>query len=245
MEARASATERLSATVELVEMIIAALPLRDMLLVRPVSRTWRDLVRGLPSFKHARSKPTVDAKLLLPSACSLSSTEPPKLSVTLELRFDRPVTFRRVTSVLGSKLSTFTYRIEEGAAHPTTFPRFSLGGRFKSGALAFSHENAWKYTTLLPGTPHELVWSFGRNENPWLRDDVSLKNIGLNDTVAGKSYILAMRPDLSLPAFLGTKTSLLTTIDAGENLKELSFFQHFGHGLPVVGGDPILFKVIP
>ena len=162
----------------------------------------------------------------------------------MTLRFDKPITFQRIGSPLSGQISRFSYKKEQGGQIPKPYPYATLGGCFGAKALRFSHENASQYVTLLPGTPHEFCYSFGLNKDPRRRDEISIKNLGLNGTETGKSYVLGVWPKLKLPAWIGTKDSLLSRLDAGEGLKECSVSRHFGHSLPLLGGPEVHFKVV-
>lgn len=214
-----SAAERLAGTTELLEMVLLALPLRDMLLVRRVSRTCRALAENSAGLKDIRNHPVVATRLHDGSVASLQS---PTFDVEFTLRFHLPVTIRRIPSPLAD-LSSFVYAFEKGTPEPTTFPRYSLGAKFRARALRLSAENEWKHLELLPGTPVRLSIDLEGHqerlgcEHPWIPNNPGL---GLK---TGRTYIFGVKPRLSLPAYKGRRRFLLDQVEAGKSLEQYRF----------------------
>lgn len=234
-------------------MILLALPLRDMLLARQVSTTCRALIEESSVLEEIRQAPMVAATLQLPFECSVSSAQRPMLHVDLLLHYDQPVTIRQVASPIAGP-SSLTYRYPRDEPAPQTFPRFSLGAKFRARALCLSRENESKYITLLPGTPLRLTFDFGLSQMKPGLERFAPQNAGLNGLEIGRTYILGVKPKLALTAFVGTKTFLLVKVDEGASLRPYGFdVMYEGHiiqrgevgkALPVVGEATIEFEVI-
>lgn len=244
METSSSATERLCATMELLELIVMALPLRDMLLARKVSRTWRDIIETSARLKQIRSNPVVTIDLDLPGECSLSVSEPYQLHADVTLIFDKPVTFRRFGSPLGGKESALTFRAKHGKSAPEPYPYPTMDDGVGAKVMRFNQENARKYDMLFPGTAYRMAWTFGVERNPRRLEALSIRNHGLNGTMPGEVYRLDVWPNLRLPALLGARTELLAKFDASEEIESDSFVRTFGNSLELVGGGEICFKVV-
>lgn len=243
-----SAAERLRGTVELFEMILLALPLRDMLLARRVSRTCQTLIERSLSLKEVCDHPAVVVKLRAPPDGLIISSQNPKIEVDLELRFNEPVTIRRTPSPLDG-LSSFVYAFEKSTPAPTSFPRYSLGAKFRAHALQLSRENDWKYIELLPGTPYRLSFDLERHLEGYGSQRATIPIVRSLNLLRGRTYIFGVKPGLSLPAYKGRKRVLHDEVDAGNSLGQYSFHKMYeghvieygavGKSLPIEGDGEV------
>jgi hypothetical protein len=75
------ATGRVVNTVELLELILLCLPLNELLRMRQVSTTWRDLIMQTTMIRNIGDKPHIAVQIQLPPICSVSEGQPPILEV--------------------------------------------------------------------------------------------------------------------------------------------------------------------
>jgi hypothetical protein len=75
------ATGRVVNTVELLELILLCLPLNELLRMRQVSTTWRDLIMQTTMIRNIGDKSYIAVQIQLPPICSVSEGQPPILEV--------------------------------------------------------------------------------------------------------------------------------------------------------------------
>lgn len=239
-----SAAEQLAGTVELLEMVLLALPLRDLLLARRVSRTCRSIVDSSAALNEARAHPFVSADLHLPARCSLSSTERARLEVDLTLHWDQPVTVQHMPSPL-QRLSCLVYRSDQ-----ETTTRMRSPYTHSKTVFQLSRKSEWRYFELLPGTPLQLVFDFGAFAGRPGFEHLDDVDAGLKSVEARKTYVLAVREGLMLPSYVGRMHSLLEQVDAGISIEGLRFHRR-EHGakrdirnmLRIVSTGSVTFEV--
>lgn len=216
------AAERLAGTVELLEMVLLALPLRSLILARQVSQTCLALIDRSEMLKKIRETPFVTAKLALPFECSVSSPEHPMLQVDLVLHYDRPVTLRRERGPLDSP-QRIAYRYGEDAPDTPRWIKSSLYKQLLRDNFPLSRKHEEVYITLLPGTAFRLTYDFGVHR--WEPPVAHLPPLdrGVTGLDIGRTYVLKIRPDQFLLAYEGTKRSLLERSDAGDDLEAYCF----------------------
>lgn len=240
---------------ELLEMILLALPLRDMLLAGHVSRTCERLIEESKVLRDIREAPFVSMTLNLPPECSVASPERPVLHADLVLYFDRPVTVRQVTSPVEVP-TDFTHRFERGTPRPESPARFRYFGHDLPyrNALALTRTSAWKFVTLMPGTAFRISFDYGVSRGNVGLEHLARFDTGLNNLQVGTSYILAVETGVVLPAYAGTKRSLLKRAARGDSLKSSGFHEPkrkgtvkrggLGKALRLVGENEVQFQVV-
>lgn len=239
-----SAAERVGAIVELLELILLALPLRDLLLVRRVSWTCRKIAESSAALREARENPFVGAELALPYHCLESGPRYARIDIDLVLHFDRPLTVQSTPSPL-AELSSLVYGYEKRRNDPDASPlRHGTKVHYKERRIRPSRREEWRFIELLPGTPYRLTFAFGPNrESPGFEHLADLDG-ALDRLEVGKGYVLSLQSDLRLSAYIGTKRFLLGKTGAGIAVESLRFERTYKkavlRGVPGVKGIPLV-----
>ena len=208
-----TARDRVINTAELLQLILLALPFDELLRARQVSKGCRDLINRSKYLRQIQAQPYVGVHAQLPRLCSISQDPPPYLTVHFTLYFDKPITIY-LHPVNIKHISTAFYKFEDGDSTVSAldFPRGMWGSKHSSRPHRFKTYTAHTWITLYPGVPRRVKWNFRRyttNSQPM--------DGNMRFTEVGKVYTLRLRSD-KIGHLLGTKKSLLTRLENGEDL---------------------------
>jgi hypothetical protein len=230
-----TALHRVVGTVELLEMILLALPLNDLLRARQISRTCRDLINGSKFLQNIRAEPYVGVHIQLPKQCSISQQDAPILEADFVLYYDKPITIHKSQGEVEYPWRTFV-KFEQGGS-PPDFPQAVWGHKYFGLPRRFVRDRADRWATLYPGVPYRLSWIFR-----WVRPH---GQVSCHDKVSpmevGKDYVLRLRPHFRVGHLVGIKESLLARKERGDDLESCVL----DRPLMLVGENEVHFTVVP
>jgi hypothetical protein len=230
-----TALDRVVNTTELLEMVLLALPLNDLLRARQISRTCRDLIDWSKFLQSIRAEPYIGVSIHLPDQVSISQQEAPLLKADFVLYYDKPITIHKTQGDVEYPSRTF-FKFEHGCP-PPNFPQTVWGHKYFGRPLRFVPDRAHKWTTLYPGVPYQLSWIFrwaqGRRVN-WHHKMFSSMEVG-------KNYTVRLRPHFRVGHLVGIKESLLDRKERGDDLKSCVL----DRPLMLVGENEVHFRAVP
>ena len=227
-------------TIELLEQILWDLPLNELLRVRQVSRTWREVAMRSKQVKDVQETPYINLRFHPPLFRTLSANNSIKTKVEVELILwqDKPMTFGLFGGCDISPRCPF-YKFEEQAGADWTGRRYICGREYDEyvdlGARSryFFRDPA----TLYPGIPFRTHWSMHLCISKYWpatsRDPVF-------QVYADTTYVFKLRPGISTRGVVEVKEQLLERMAQGdviscEEEKRLS----------LVGENEFRFTAIP
>ena len=233
-----TALDRVVNTVELLELILLALPLDELLRARQISRTCRDLINRSKFLNQIRNQPYVAVHIRLPAKCSLSSEDAPTLVTEFVLYHHQPLTLCINLRGVEYPSKVFCkYKAEDLPTPETEFPQQIWGGSYCAKPHRFVRYRAYRWTTFHPGVPQRLTWDFRQHRKASSRSSDG----DMGYTEVGEDYILRLRPNLSIGHVVGIKESLIERKDNGEDLKDCVLSSH----VTLVGENEARFTVLP
>lgn len=226
-------------TTELLELILLALPLSDLVKVRSVSCRFKEVIERSRYWQQLCKYPYVGVRIQLPEVCSQTEGEPPILQAALILYYAKPITVCTNRPVVKYPSKVFC-KFEKGQPEPADWPyvcHTTWGGRYNIRPHRFTPINIkMRWTTLYPGVPYLISWAFRRQENAYPK----AAHGNLSMTEVGKTYVLKLRPNMDIGHLIGTKSSLLAQrqrgADLGENILDAP--------LMLVAENKVQFRVV-
>ena len=230
-----TALDRVVNTTELLEMILLALPLNYLLQARQISRTCRDLIDGSKYLQNIRAEPYIGVYVRFPKQCSISEQDAPVLEADFVLYYDKAVTINKALGELLHHSRTF-FKFEEGNS-PPDFPQAVWGSKWSCRPRQFVAQRAHRWTTLYPGVPYRLSWSFRWVQSRRVNRQLQL----LLSMEAGKKYVLRVRPYYRVGHLVGIKELLLARKERGEDLESCVLDKP----LRLIGENEVHFTAVP
>ena len=233
-----TALDRAVNTVELLELILLALPLDELLRARRISRTCRDLIERSKFLNQIRNEAYVAVNIQLPTKCSSMQEDAPKLEAEFVLYHHQPLTLcTNLRCIEYPSKFFYKYKADRPPFSQNEFRQHIWGGGYCAATQRFVRYRAYRWTTFYPGVPQRLTWDFRRHRKAMSRSFDG----DMGFTEVGTDYILRLRPNLRIGHLVGVRKSLIERKEDGDDLKDCVLNKH----VMLVGENEARFSVVP